>query len=63
MQIVLIVLLNHPLSQIRMPTADEVASFQQVTAEKYPSFPDIWDTCGGLKLNVESTTDPRIQRM
>ncbi len=46
-----------------MPTADEVASLQQVTAEKYPSLPDVWGTCDGVKLHFKSTTDPRIQRM
>ncbi len=63
MQIVVSVLSSHPLARIRMPTADEVTSFQQVTAEKYPSLPDIWGTCDGVKLNFQLTGDCRIQRM
>jgi hypothetical protein len=63
MRIVISILSNHPLAQIRMPTADEVASLQQVTTEKYSSLPDVWGTCDRVKLHFESTTDPRIQRM
>ncbi len=63
MRIVVCVLSNHPLARIRMPTADEVASFQEATAEKYPSLPDVWGTCDGVKLNFQSTGDVRIQRM
>jgi hypothetical protein len=63
MWIVMSFLSTHPLAQIRMPTADEVAYFQQVTVEKYPSLPDVWGTCDGVTLNFQSTDDPRIQWM
>jgi hypothetical protein len=63
MRIVVSVLSTNPLARIRLPTADEVASFQSATAEKYPSLPEVWGTCDGLKVNFQSTGDTRIQRM
>ena len=63
MRIVVSVLSTNPRAWIRLPTADEVASFQQATAEKYPSLPEVWGTCDGLKVNFQSTGDTRIQRM
>jgi hypothetical protein len=52
MQIVISVLSTHPLAWIRVPTADEVASFQWATVEKYPSPPDIWGACDGAKMRL-----------
>jgi hypothetical protein len=45
-----------------MPAEEEVTSFQLVTAEKYPSLPDVC-TCDGVTLNFQSTKDHHIQQM
>jgi hypothetical protein len=60
MQIVISVLSTNPLAWIRLPTADEITSFQQATVEKCPSLPDVWGTCDGLKVNFQWTGDTPI---
>jgi hypothetical protein len=57
------ILRNNPLSRVRRPTREEVATNMAAVALKYPSLPEVWGTADGLNLDIQSTKDDRVQSM
>ena len=52
-RVLLHVLSRTPEAQVKLPIPEEVASFKEAVADKYPFCPDVWGTADGLKLLIE----------
>ena len=52
-RVLLHVLSRTPEAQVKLPTPEEVASFKEAVADKYPFCPDVWGAADGLKLLIE----------
>ena len=59
--VLLSVLMDDPDSQIRSPTAEEVASFQAAIGAKYPYCADVWGALDGLKASIEKPDNENVQ--
>jgi hypothetical protein len=52
-----IVLKKHPMSRVKMPTADKIAELKDACVEKYPLLTNVYCVADGLKLYFEQCED------
>jgi hypothetical protein len=57
------VLLNLEEAEVRMPTEDEIKTYQAMVTSKYPDVTDVFGAMDGLKIYLESTKDESTQNM
>lgn len=60
-RILLKVLAEDEYAAVRLPSRDEITTFQRVISDKYPSIPDVFAVADGLKLHLEQSNDPVLQ--
>jgi hypothetical protein len=57
------ILCNNPLSLVRRPTQEEVATNMAAVALKYPLLPEVCGIAHCLHLGIQSTKDDQVQSM
>ena len=61
-RILIKVLANNELAQIRMPCLDDIEKYRSMIARRHPNLPDVWGTMDGLKCRIEQPSDCLVQR-
>ena len=49
------------LAQIRIPSRNEIKSYQEAIGERHPNIGDVWATMDGLKLHLQQSGNDEIQ--
>ena len=55
------VLSKDALAKIRIPSRNEIKSYQEAIGERHPNIGDVWATMDGLKLHLQQSGNDEIQ--
>jgi DDE superfamily endonuclease len=62
-RMLLLAIRTHPHAVVCLPTEDELQSFVDAVALKYPALVNCWGAMDGLKIRLEKAGNPRVQNL